>query len=58
MIIFKIYTPKSVRNIQTVSENFFESVVSTLLESTPKKIFVVSQIASMIFFEKCTYDYL
>ena len=37
--------------------NFFEGVFSTLLESTPKKIFIVSRTASMNIFEECTHDY-
>ena len=52
MIIFKIYTPKKVRNSQTALENFFDDVFSTLLESTPKKMFLISQTASMNFFFK------
>ena len=43
MIIFKIYTHEKVRNSQTTLENFFEGVFSILLESAPKKIFVISR---------------
>ena len=57
MIIFKIYTSKKVRNSQTASENFFEGVLSTLLESAPKKIFIIIRTTSMNFFEGCTHDY-
>ena len=39
MIIYKFYTPESVRNSQKTSKNLFEGVFSTLLESTTKKFF-------------------
>ena len=42
MIIFKIYTQENVWNSQTTLENFFEGVFSILLESIPKKFFVIS----------------
>ena len=57
MIIFKTYTSGRARNSQMTSENFFECVFSTLLESTPQKIFVISRKALMNIFEGCTYDY-
>ena len=52
MVIFKIYTPGKVQNNQTTFMNFFEGVFSTMLESTPKKTFIISRKASRDFFSK------
>ena len=43
MIIFQNINSGKVQNNQTTSMNFFEGVFSTLLESAPKKTFVIGQ---------------
>ena len=57
MIIFKFSTPEKVRNYQTVSNNFFKCVFTTLLESTPKKIFETNRTTSRNFFEGVFMNY-
>ena len=57
MIIFKTYTLGSVRNSQTASKNFSKVHLRLFSESAPKKIFIISQKASMNFFEGCVHDY-
>ena len=57
MIIFKTYTPGSVRNSQTISNNFSNVYFRLFSRSVSNKNFVISQKASMSFFEGCTHDY-
>ena len=51
MIIFKTYTPRNVQNSQTTSKNVFEGVLSTQLEFSLKKTFMISRKASKNFFK-------
>ena len=50
MIIFKTYKSRKVQNSQTTSMNFFEGIFSIMLESIPKKTFVINRKNSMNFF--------
>ena len=57
MIIFKIYTPKRFRITKRLQTTFLKVYFRFILESVPKKIFVIIQTTSMNFFEGYTHDY-